>query len=185
MADLGQSVDRRGTAIVFGEASSTTVCGGYTTTLTLSVDALADAAARMSAECDLGSGDLPRWLLIQAGFESGTAPTAGNRVDFYISWSVDGTNYGGGVSGADAAWPPIGSNEDEWAVQLGSPAISVIATNNGNTVQIQNAVRVPVKGRYFAVVCDNNLGQAIRNETTNSDNATGLVAWPLAEWVTS
>lgn len=184
MADLAQFVERRGTAIVFGEASSTTVCGSFTTTLTLSLDALADATGRMSAECDLGSGDLPKWLLVQGCVETGTAPTAGNRFDYYIAWSVDGTNYPAGVTGSDGAWPADG-NEDEWAVQLGAPATSVIVTNDGNTVQIQNAVRVPVKGRYFCVVADNNMGQAVRNETTNSDNASGLVVWPISEYVVS
>src|SRR5688572_22394017 len=111
MADLATFVKRIGTAIVFGEASATTVCGSFTTTNTLSLDALADGSARMSAEKDLGT-DLPEFLLVQASVETGTAPTAGNRVDVYIAWSMDGTNYPSGVAGADGAWPSDG-NEDE------------------------------------------------------------------------
>lgn len=177
MADLATFVQRLGTAIVFGEASSTTICGSFTTTNILSLDALADGSARMSAEKDLGT-DLPEYLLIQASVETGTAPTAGNAADFYLVWSVDGTNYPAGVTGSDGAWPSDG-NEDEWAKQLGAPAISLVATNDGNTVQIQNAVMVPVLGRYFVVVCDNNLGQAFRDEATASNNGSGLVAWPV------
>lgn len=177
MADLATFVKRVGTPIVWGEASSTTVCGGYTATNTLSLDALADGSARMGAEHDLGT-DLPEFLLVMAASETGTAPTAGNRADVYLAWSMDGTNYPAGVSGSDGGWPSDG-NEDEWAAQLGSPVVSVVATNDGNTVQIQNAVLAPVKGRYVAPVYDVNLGQALRNETTNSDNASGIVAWPV------
>lgn len=178
MADLATFVERRGTAIVWGEASSTTVCGAYTTTKTLSLDALADGSARMGAYHDLGA-DAPPLLEVMASVETGTAPTAGNRVDVYLVFSNNTSNWPGGVSGSDGAWPSDG-NEDEWAVQLGSPALSIIATNDGNTIQIQQPVIVKVKGRYVTVVYDNNLGQGVRNETTNSDNGSGVVAWPLS-----
>jgi energy-coupling factor transporter ATP-binding protein EcfA2 len=105
-------------------------------------------------------------------------PTAGTRVDVYFAWSMDGTNYPAGVSGSDGSWPSDG-NEDEWATQLGAPVVSVIATADGNTLQIQNAILVPVKGKYVSPVYDVNLGQAIRNQTTNSDNKSGVVAWPV------
>ncbi len=177
MADLATFVKRLGSAIVFGEASSAVILGGFTTTKTLSLDALVDGSARMSAEHDLGT-DLPDELLVMAGVETGTSPTAGSVCDFYLAWSVDGTNYPAGVTGSDAAWPADG-NEDEWATQLGAPVLSLVATNDGNTVENQNPVRVPVRGRYFVVVCDNNLGQSLRDETTASDNSSGLVAWPL------
>lgn len=177
MADLITFVERLGTAIVFGEASSTTIAGGYTTTNNLSLDALADGSARMSAEKDLGT-DLPQALIVQAAVETGTAPTAGNRVDVYIAWSVDGTNYSAGVSGSDAAWPSDG-NEDEWSAQLGEPVLTIVATNDGNTIENQNMVRIPVKGRYFVVIVDNNLGQAFRDEATASNNASGVVVWPV------
>ncbi len=177
MADLATFVKRIGTAIVFGTTSATTICGSFTTTNALSLDALADGSGRMSVEKDLGT-DLPEFLLVMASVETGTAPTAGLTADFYFAWSMDGTNYPAGVTGADAAWPADG-NEDEWKLQLNAPVISLVATNDGTTLEIQNAVLVPVKGRYFAVVCDNNLGQAFRDETTASDNSSGLVAWPV------
>lgn len=182
MADLATFIERLDTPIVWGEASSTTVVGGYTTTATLSLDALADGSARMGAAVDLGADHAEEYL-VQAAFESGTAPTAGNRVDVYLAWSGDGTNYPAGVTGSDGAWPADG-NEDEWAAQLGPPVTAVIATNDGTTIQIQNAVRVRAKGRYVAPVFDNNLGQALRDEATASNNASGIVMWPIKKVAT-
>jgi hypothetical protein len=177
VADLATFVKRIGAAIVFGESSSTTILGSFTTTNALSLDALAAGSGRMSVEKDLGT-DLPEFLLLQASVETGTAPTAGGTVEWYLAWSMDGTNYPAGVTGADGAWPADG-NEDEWRAQLGPPALVLVATNDATVIQIQNAVLVPVRGRYFSVVCDNNLSQAIRDEATASNNASGLVAWPV------
>ena len=182
MADLGTFIERLGTAIVWGEASATTVCGGYTVTKTLSLDALADGSARMGESADLGA-DHTEEILVQMSAETGTAPTAGLTADVFLAWSMDGTNWAAGVTGSDAAWPADG-NEDEWKLQLGPPAISLMATNDGNTVQNQNPVRVRVKGRYVAPVYDNNLGQALRDEATASNNGSGVVIWPIPRVVT-
>jgi hypothetical protein len=178
VADLATFVKRIGTAIVWGEASSTVILGSYTTTLTLSLDALADGSGRMGAQADLGT-DLPEFLLVMAGVETGTAPTAGLTADFFLAWSMtSAAAFPAGVTGSDAAWPADG-NEDEWKLQLGAPVISLVATNDGTTIEVQNAVLVPVKGRYVAPVCDNNLGQAFRDEATAANNSSGIVAWPV------
>ena len=176
-------IERLGTAIVWGEASSTTVAGGYTTTNTLSLDALADGSGRMGAEVDLGADHAEEYL-VQGAIETGTAPTAGNSFEYYLAWSGDGTNYPAGVTGSDGAWPADG-NEDEWKLQLNAPVTAVIATNDGTTIEIQNAVRVKAKGRYVAPVADNNLGQALRDEATASNNGSGLVMWPITRVATS
>ncbi len=182
MADLATFIERLGTPIVWGEASSTTVAGGYTTTLTMGMDALADGSARMGAEADLGADHAEEYL-VQGAFESGTAPTAGLAFDYFLAWSGDGTNYPAGVTGSDGAWPADG-NEDEWKLQLNAPVTSVVATNDGTAIQIQNAVRVKAKGRYVVVVADNNLGQALRDEATASNNGSGLVMWPITRVAT-
>lgn len=177
MADLAFFQYRLGTPIVWGEASATTIYGGYTTTLTFSLDALASGSGRMGAEADLGA-DPPEFLLCYGAVETGTAPTAATTVEYYLAFSPDGTNYPSGVTGSDAAWPSDG-NEDEWKVQLGFPAVILSATNDGNVIQLQNGVLVPVTGRYVAPVCDNNLNQAFRDEATASNNGSGLVAIPV------
>jgi len=174
MADQARFVERLGTPIVFGEASGT--IGGQAVTATLSLDALASGSGRMSAEADLGA-DLPEELLVIPFAETGTAPTAGGTVDFYLAGSHDGTNYPGGCTGADGAWPSDG-NEDEWRVQLGQ-AFSLIATNDGNVVQMQQPYRTKPPGRYLVAVCDNNLSQALRDEATASNNGSGLVVYPI------
>lgn len=164
----------QGTSVIFGEAGASGV------TNTLSFDALADGSGRMSAEVDLGA-TFKRWYRIEIWIETGTAPTAGNTVDLYIASSYDGTNYPAGVSGSDGAWPADG-NEDEWAKQLEYVG-SYVATNDGNTVGIQAAWEYRVKGRYLVVVVDNNLGQAIRDEVTATDNGSRVILTPLSDSV--
>lgn len=165
----------QGTAIIWGEAGATGV------TNTISLNALASGSARMGAEVDLGAEFEDEYLLIVL-IESGTAPTAGGLVDVYLAWSYDGTNYPAGVTGSDAAWPADG-NEDEHAKSLGLPAYSLPATNDANTLQVGQAVRVRAKGRYVAPVVDNNWDQAIRNEGTATDNDSRIVMVPVSSFV--
>lgn len=176
MADLATFVNRQGTAIVWGEAGASGV------TKTLSLDALASGSARMGASADLGA-DYPPFILVEARIESGTAPTAGGAVDIYLAWSTDNTNWPAGVSGSDGAWPADG-NEDEWALQLGAPALSVIATNDGTTVEGQNVVKVPTRGRYVVPIVDNNWDQGIRDEATATNNDSRVVITPLSLYAT-
>jgi hypothetical protein len=171
MVDQTRFVYEQGTPIVWGEAGASGV------TATLSFDALPAGSARMGAKVDLGS----QWDQDHAVYfwvESGTAPTAGAAVDAYLAYSHDNSNFPGGVSGSDGAWPADG-NEDEWSKQLGRPAISVISTNDGNTVQRQGPVIVRPKSRYVAPVVDVNWDQAIRDQTTATDNASRLIMVPL------
>lgn len=160
-----------GTAIVWGESGASGV------TKTLSFDALASGSARMGASADLGA-TVPTHILVEARNESGTAPTAGGANDTYLAWSSDNTNWPAGVSGSDGAWPSDG-NEDEWAKQLGAPVLSVVATNDGTTVQGQNGVLVPVRGRYVVPILDVNWDQALRDEVTATNNDSRIVITPM------
>lgn len=175
MADQAKVIERFGTPIVFGEASGT--IGGLTATATMSLDALASGSGRMSAGADLGA-DMPSALLVEVYVETGTAPTAGGTVEAYIAGSRNNTNFPGGVTGSDGAWPSDG-NEDEWKTQMGMPAAVLVATNDGTVVQMQQTVRIPCPGRYIACVMDNNLSQAFRDEVTASNNASGVVVTPI------
>lgn len=160
----------QGTAVVWGEAGAS----GVTNTITL--DALAAGSARMGASVDLGANYDQEYIL-EALIEAGTAPTAGLPIDVYLAWSADNTVWPGGVTGSDAAWPSDG-NEDEWAKQLGRPAISVISTNDGNVVQTQNPVVIRARARYVTVVVDNNWDQAIRDEATATNNDSRIKLTP-------
>ena len=159
-----------GTAVIWGESGASGV------TNTLSFDALADGTARMGAVADLGA-QFDEEYMVMLVIETGTAPAAGNRVDLYLVTTHSASYYPGGVTGSDAAWPSD-SNEDEWALQLGAPVCSLIATNDGNTTQVQAPVIWRPTGRYVVPVVDNNLGQAIRNQATNSDNASRVILVP-------
>lgn len=165
-----------GTAIVWGEA------GGTGVTLTLSLDALADATARMGAVADLGASWDAEYMVMLA-IETGTAPTAGNRVDLYLPCTHSTSYYPGGVTGSDGAWPGD-SNEDEWALQLGAPVVSLIATNDGNAMQVQAPVIWRPSGRYVVPIVDNNLGQAFRDLTPNSGNTSRVIIVPLVATIT-
>ena len=160
-----------GTPIVWGETGA----AGVTNAITL--DALASGSARMGVYADLGEYFDEEYLL-EALIESGVAPTAGLNVDVYLVWSRDGTTWPAGVTGADAAWPADG-NEDEWAKQLGLPAISVVSTNDATVIQAQQPVVVRAKARYVTVVVDNNWDQAIRDETTATDNDSRIKLTPI------
>lgn len=164
----------QGTAVIWGDS------GGSGVTLTLTLDALADGSGRMGAVADLGATFAPLYL-VQFRVESGTAPTAGNRADLYFAPSFDGTTFAGGVTGSDAAWPSDG-NEDEWSVQL-EYITSLIATNDGNTVQVAPPVLWVPKGRYVAPVVDNNLGQAFRDQATASNNLSRVILIPITHTV--
>lgn len=159
-----------GTAIIWGEAGASGV------TLTLSLDALADGVARMGAVADLGAAWDEEYMVMLV-IETGTAPTAGNRVDLYLPCTHNTSYYPGGVTGSDGAWPGD-SNEDEWALQLGPPVVSLIATNDGNMVQVQAPVIWRPAARYVVPVVDNNLGQAIRDEATATNNDSRVILVP-------
>jgi len=164
----------QGTAIVWGQSGASGV------TATLSFNALADAAARMGASVDLGS-DWDREYAVYPVIETGTAPTAGNTVDFYLVCSHDGTNWPAKVTGSDAAYT-LGTSDANLR-QAGPPVTSLIATNDGNTVLRQAPVIWRPQGRYVVPIADNNLGQAIRNETTATDNDSRLIIVPLIDKV--
>lgn len=165
----------QGTAVVWGEAGASGV------TKTLSLDALAAGSARMGASADLGADFDQEYIAILV-IESGTAPTAGLPIDCYLAWSHDNSLWPAGVSGSDGAWPADG-NEDEWALQLGRPILSLISTNDGNVSQVQNAVTFRPKARYVAPVIDNNWDQAVRDEATATNNDSRLYLIPKRQQV--
>lgn len=165
-----------GTAVIWGEAGASGV------TATLSFDGLAAGSARMGAAVDLGSA-WDQWYYVLLVVESGSAPTAAGTVDLYLPCSYDSSNWPGGVTGSAGAWPSDG-NEDEWAKQLDyAYACSLKATNDGTAVQKQAAVLWRPTGRYVAPVVDNNMDQAVRDETTATDNDSRVILVPVRSLV--
>ena len=174
MANQIRFVRELGTAVVLGESGASGV------TVALALDALGSGSARMSAAFDLGS----QWdqeHIVEPAIESGTAPTAGAAIDVYAAYSMDNTNWPAGVSGSEGAWPADG-NEDEWAKQLSRPIVSVISTNDANTVQRQNATYFRPKSRYMVVVVDNNWDQSVRDQATATDNLSRIKITPAKDY---
>lgn len=165
----------QGTAVIFGESGASGV------THTLSLDALANGAARMSASADLGADYADEYIVIVRA-ETGTAPTAGNSVDCYLLCSYDNTNWPAKVTGSDAAYT-LGT-ADANLRQAGAPVAVLVATNDGNTVLEQAPVIWRPRGRYVVAIIDNNLGQALRDETTATDNGSRVILIPRKVRVT-
>ena len=159
----------QGTAIVWGEAGASGV------TATLSLDALANGAARMGAAVDLGANFADEYI-VELRVETGTAPTAGNTVELYLLSSTDNSNWPAKVTGSDGAYT-LGTSDANLR-QAGSPVVTLIATNDGNTVLIQNQSIWRPRGRYVVPIVDNNLGQAFRDETTNTNNDSRVILTP-------
>lgn len=159
-----------GTAVVWGEAGAAGV------TLTMTLDALASGSARMGAVSDLGALWDEEQLVILA-IESGTAPTAGGTIELFLACTHSTSYYPGGVTGSDGAWPADG-DEDEWKLQLGLPVLTLYATNDANTIQIQNSAIWRPSGRYVVPVVDNNWSQAVRDEVTATNNDSRVIIVP-------
>jgi hypothetical protein len=164
----------QGTAIVWGEAGASGV------TKTLSLDALADGAAQQGESADLGS-DWDRDYAVYLVAETGTAPTAGNVVDLYLVSSHNGTDWPAKVTGSDGAYT-LGTGDANLR-QAGAPVVSLFATNDANAVLRQAPVVWRPAGQYVAPIYDNNLGQAIRDETTATDNDSRVILIPLIDKV--
>ena len=159
----------QGTAIVWGEAGASGV------THTLTWEALANAAARMGASADLGANFEDEYLVFLV-VETGTAPTAGLTLDLYLVCSHDNTNWPAKVTGSDAAYT-LGTSDANLR-QAGAPVVALIATNDANTVLRQAPVIWRPRGRYVVPIVDNNLGQAVRDETTATDNDSRVILVP-------
>ncbi|MEY3228012.1 MAG: hypothetical protein RLZZ536_2631 [Planctomycetota bacterium] len=159
----------QGTAIVWGESGASGV------TATLSLDGLANGAARQGASVDLGANFADEYI-VELRVETGTAPTAGNTVELYLLSSTDNTNWPAKVTGSDGAYT-LGTNDANLR-QAGPPVATLVATNDGNTVLIQSQSIWRPRGRYVAPIVDNNLGQAFRDETTATDNGSRVILTP-------
>jgi hypothetical protein len=159
----------QGTAIVWGEAGASGV------TATLSLDGLANGAARQGASVDLGANFADEYI-VELRVEAGTAPTAGNTVELYLISSTDNSNWPAKVTGSDGAYT-LGTSDANLR-QAGPPVATLVATNDGNTVLIQNQSIWRPRGRYVVPIVDNNLGQAFRDETTATDNGSRVILTP-------
>lgn len=146
-------------------------------TLTLAATSgLADDAARESQKADLGANRPPR-ISVDAAIEWFSAPTTGERVDFYWAPSHDATAADGNpgyVTGADGDYDGGVATLDEGLAQLtfvGSMIVSADAA-----VQKQHVGTFVPVARYGTLVVVNRSGAVICGTDDEESNVvlTGI-----------
>lgn len=166
----------QGTAIVWGESGATGV------TKVLSFNNLANGAAQQGASADLalsvgGILLLPEFCWVYLSIETGTAPAASTSFEAYLVSSHDNTLWPAKVTGSNGSYT-LGTSDANLR-QAGPPVVSLVATADGSTVITQVPSVWYPRGRYVSPIADNNLGQAVRNETTATNNDSRLVIVPV------
>lgn len=163
-------LQKTGTPIVFADATDWASGGAHgfgNDDVQFNMESVANNAARQSTKGDLGA-TRARQYEVRVGVEWGTAPTAGNLLEFYWSASASataGTGNDGGCSGADGAYKA--GEEDEWKKQLLFIG-NVIATNDGaGTVQLQTIGVFTPPERYGQIVMVNKSGQTLDTDAIN------------------
>lgn len=159
----------QGTAIVWGESGASGV------TAVCSLNNLAGGSAQQGASVDLGANWEDEYTAILA-IETGTAPTAGNTYELYFGFSHDNTNWPAKMTGSNGAYT-LGTSDANLR-QIGTPAVVLMATNDGNTLLIQAGNIIRPRARYVAPLVDNNSGQATRNQATASNNLSRVYLVP-------
>ena len=159
----------QGTAIVWGESGASGV------TAVLALNNLASGSAQQGAYVDLGANWEDEYTAILA-IETGTAPTAGNTYELYFGFSHDNTNWPAKLTGSNGAYT-LGTSDANLR-QIGTPAVTLVVTNDGNTLLIQAGSIIRPRARYVAPLVDNNSGQATRNQATASNNLSRVYLVP-------
>ena len=159
----------QGTAIVWGESGASGV------TAVCSLNNLANGSAQQGASVDLGANWEDEYTAILA-IETGTAPTAGNTYELYFGFSHDNTNWPAKLTGSNGAYT-LGTSDANLR-QIGTPAVVLTVTNDGNTLLIQTGSIIRPRARYVAPLVDNNSGQATRNQATASNNLSRVYLVP-------
>lgn len=156
----------QGTPIIWAHGADFNPAGasdlGTTENYELDLTALAAGSGRQGAKGDLGATRPAQYAVFLRWETSASAPTAGETIDVYWSPSTSATaanDNAGGCTGADAAWPGDG-DEDEHAKELELIG-SLVATADASTIMVQciNPSFQPPT-RYGSVVVDNNTTQA-------------------------
>ncbi len=155
-----------GTAIVYGET------GGSGVTHGINCSGLTNGTARQGAYADLGATFEPEYL-VEFSVETGaTAPVAGNTIDLYLLSSNDTAAWPAKANGTDASYT-LGTSDANLR-QAGPMVVSLVCTNDANTILRQAPVVWRPRGRYVAPIVDNNSGQ-----TLATSNDLRIILTPL------
>lgn len=158
-------LEKLGTPVVWADTTDYVSTGsGYTRTAQIDLTSIANNAAREGAKVDLGATRAAKYS-VHLGMEIDVAPTAGNLVEVYFSWSASataGTGNDGGAAGSDQAYKA--GEEDEWKKQLDGPYLMVLTNDAAPTVQRQMAGTLRALQRYVSPVVVNKSGQAFEGD---------------------
>ena len=130
---------------------------------------VANAAGRISAQWDRGSGAKPARYVWRAHTKAGAALAVGNALEIYFATS-DGTDVDGNQGTSDAAFSAADKRRNLQFVGL----VVADSTSNGE-VQIASGV-VEIYTRYVSVVWWNGLGQTL--SSTAGDHTFTLTPVP-------
>lgn len=162
----------QGTVVAWGES------GGSGVTHALACDALANGTACQGTYADLGANWDQEYAVYLVG-ETGTAPTAGLTLDVYLVSNYQTTDFPAKLTGSSGSYT-LGTLDANLR-QAGPPVVCLIATADANTALEQAPVIWRPRGRYVAPILDNNLGQALRDHATASNNLTRIILVPLRD----
>ena len=139
----------------------------------IDLTSLAAGAARQSDKFDLGV-DLDLEYVLAAAIEFASAPTSGETVDFYLSFSnsaAAGTGNAGGVSGSESGYSGAAGDAVADTVPQLVYVGSLVCTSDGvGVVQIDNSIGIfTPRARYATLVVVNNTGgDAFDSDAINS-----------------
>lgn len=139
-----------GTPLTFGDSGQSAV---------LTMQNVAAAAGRISAQYDRGAGSIPTDFLVVAKFEKGVAGVVGHVIPIYVARG-DGTFVEGNVGTVDAA---LTAAQAAGLLLVGSVYVNTTSTNTA----IVGVFVVNIATRYFSAGYINSATGLLRN-TANS-----------------
>ena len=125
---------------------------------TITLNALANNYSRKATVLDFGAS----WgaqCVCQPYIDLAVAPTAGNVVEVYCAFKVDGTNYEAGISSADADWQTSLADNNEWKKLVTLCGVFPLTADSG--VQIPRSSLFLPRARYGIPILINFSGQAL------------------------
>ena len=159
------------TAIVWGQPTASGV------TRNLSLNNLTPNACQMGQAFDLGAF-YPTLLELSLEFETGSAPAALAEISTYLTWSRNGTDWPGLVTGSDGAYT-IGTNDINLR-PLGM-VYQWLARPVADTVQRYFTYLIVPRARWVAPVVHNRMGVGLPNRTPAANNLSRVILTPSLE----
>lgn len=167
--EVGTQISLANHAGSFAPFSGSNLQIGTPTQIELDVSGTADDSSDQSEKFDLGANRAPRYS-VQSTMGFGSAPTTGERLDYYVGWSTTSSaalaNPGGLIGSASSYTGGPNLTLDEGLSQLdfiGSLVVGAYAGNQTSPI----GTMVP-KERYGSLVVVNRSGQSITGSAADN-----------------